>query len=480
MKPRVFCSGMLSEVVLAVLFCALIAILSGTAAASDGLTLGPGRMELAEGDAANHEITANALYWNQVTIPVASDGSFSYSGTASTSDAWVVTNSVANVNHTFSGTYEININGSYDAGQKTFSGDFSIGRRTIHDYKSESTDPNLEFTGQGHRYIYDGTFSGKIEGSLDFGGSSATLVLSGTDSYSVSGHDDSGKPVKDSGGSFDEIQTVHFSTTGEFEGQAFDEYSAIQDADAAGAAQDEDSVTILSIHGDATVSDPQMTGAKQSWPQKYWRALRLLTGRVDDPDQPWRIWTDPEKGMKLTDGFQLKTGDGEAVIKFKDGTRFIVHESSKLTFTSSGFTLDNGNFTFSFTKKGSKIYLQDRRGKWSIIGTQFEINTGDSETSLKVYEGSVETESLTGAGKVQVNAGEELIMTDSGLGGKTALSAPANHDMDQMEREIVSAETHAARIHALTGLGILISGAAAVALAVIVFLKRRRKPKEGA
>lgn len=46
--------------------------------------------------------------------------------------------------------------------------------------------------------------------------------------------------------------------------------------------------------------------------------------------------------MQLKNGFQLKTGDGMAVVEFKDGTKFIIREGSTVTFTNSGSFLPAG------------------------------------------------------------------------------------------------------------------------------------------
>lgn len=444
--------------------------------------LGPGRIELpAGGNAADHMVTAPYLYWGKVVITVADDGIFSYSGSNSISDAWTEAKSVANEENIYAGTYDITIDGAYDTEQKTFSGDFSTDYETVHDYKSVSTTAGLEFTGQGHHIVREGTFSGEVTGSLDLGGGTATLIFSGTDSWTESGTDDSGKPMKEQSGSSREIQTVDFPVQGEVAGQTFDENTApdISTAGAAGGNSGNDEVTISRIYGDVIISDPAMTGAQLAWPQKYWRALRILTGRVDDVDQPWRVWVDPEKGMRLTDGYRMKTGNGRAVVQFRDGTKFVIREGSTVTFSNGGIVMDTGNFTYSFVKQGRKIYLQDRRSNWSIIGTTFDISTDDVGTTLKVYEGTVETESRATGEKVQVDSGGEIFISDTGLGDITPISGAASIDIDGLEREIIDAEMSDARTQ-----GMIVLGGTALMLAAIVvaaaLILRRRKSKGAA
>ncbi len=261
--------------------------------------------------------------------------------------------------------------------------------------------------------------------------------------------------------------------------QTFDEYSTEDISTADGAKSDlgEDQLTISGIYGDVTISDPSVQrGILDKSYKLLGSVFNGLTGREDDPE-PWRVRVDPEKGMYLTDGFQLKTGDGRAVIQFKDGTKFIIREGSTATFSNGAFTMETGNYYYSFAKQGKKIYLKDRRAKWSIIGTQFEISTNQEESVLKVYEGTVEAESLTGGGKKIVSAGNVLDMDDSGFGGLSAMTGESPPDFAQMEKEIIDSEQSEARTYGLYMLGILLVVLAAVAGAVVLLFLWKRKSK---
>ena len=232
-------------------------------------------------------------------------------------------------------------------------------------------------------------------------------------------------------------------------------------------------VAIAKIYGDVTLSDPSQRRGLLSLSAK---ALTTLTGWDDDPE-PWRVRSEPKGGTPIKEGFQIKTGAGRAVLQFIDGTKFIIREGSTVTFTKSGINMETGNYYFSFVKIGKKIYLQDKRGKWSISGTKFEINSGEQETTLKVYEGAVRTERLNGIREDSVKAGNELKITDNGLGNVTPLTGPSDVNIDGMAREIIDAETSEARLFGLAILGILAAAAAAV-LAIIVMLLKRRKSKK--
>ena len=195
-------------------------------------------------------------------------------------------------------------------------------------------------------------------------------------------------------------------------------------------------VSIINIIGDVGVSDPSL---RRGLFDQTIKAFKTLTGWDKDPE-PWRVRVDAKEGMNLKNGFQMKTGEGRAVIQFKDGTKFIMKENSTLTFNHLGFNLDTGTTIFNFHKIGKKIYVTDKRGKFSIIGTQFEVSTGKNDTLLKVYEGTVGTESLDGKDKIMVNAGEQIGITDKGLEKKSVLSGEKNIDTQAIEKEIINGE----------------------------------------
>lgn len=452
----------------------MLIVFAGPAAAEGGMTLGPGQIILPEGiNASDKGVMAPRLYWRNVTIAVANDGTFSYSGQTSVSDAWTETYSVSNRENTYSGSYDVSINGIYDSEDKTFSGEFTIRYETTHDYKSVSTKAGLEFTGQGHHIVRTGTFSGKAAGTMDLGGSSATITFTGNDSYSESGTDDSGKPMKEQSGNTGETQNVAFTVQGEITGQPYDQLSA-EDIEKAGADEKKPSdidITIDSIYGDVTVSDPAV---KRGFWSLCVKALGDLTGWDRDPE-PLRVRIDPEKGMKMTQGFQIKTGDGRAVIRFKDGTRFIISEASTVTFKGGGIHLDTGNFLAFYVKKGKKVYMVDRRGKYGIIGTMFEVTSGETGSVLKVYEGVVEAEAIKGGAKQQVNTGEVIKIDDAGLGDLATVIGATNPDFAALEQEVIDSELGEARMLGLLVAGVLVFVLAALAGATLFVVFRRRK-----
>ena len=231
---------------------------------------------------------------------------------------------------------------------------------------------------------------------------------------------------------------------------------------------DSSEVSITNIIGDVGVSDPSL---RRGLFDQSIKALKTLTGWDKDPE-PWRVRVDAKEGMKLKDGFQMKTGEGKAVIQFKDGTKFIMKENSTITFNSTGFNLDMGTTIFNFKKIGKKIYITDKRGKFSIIGTQFEVSTGKDNTLLKVYEGAVETESLGGKDKTMVKASEQIIVTNNGLGNKSALPGEKTINIQAIEKEIIAGEKIQAGKFILIQFGLIIIGILFI-LGIILFFNKK-------
>jgi hypothetical protein len=257
---------------------------------------------------------------------------------------------------------------------------------------------------------------------------------------------------------------------------------------------DENEVTISRIYGDVEVSDPSVRngiiGQEMERIRIYLDGSDPVRNNVYDADRATedghferdtpdvtRIWVDPEKGMKMTEGFQMKTGDGRAVVEFKDGTKFILREHSQIRLEHEAIYLDNGKFIFRFVKKGKKIMIQNKRMKCNIIGTTFEIDTDDNGSTLTVYEGSVVSGSILSHELATVNAGEAQNFTNTGLGAKTRITE--NIDFDKIDNEIKIFEYDKAKQHGMFLFwGLVLGSAIAVTAVVLIIRKVIRKKKK--
>lgn len=220
---------------------------------------------------------------------------------------------------------------------------------------------------------------------------------------------------------------------------------------------DENEAVITKIYGDVEVADrayqknfiQQGVSALQVFlndalfgrEKKYyhWDGRGAQGGNVEISDVDLSSkWFDPFKGMPISDGNKIKTGDGRAVLEFKDGTKFILRENSQITFSKDGIYLNNGKYLFHFNKLGHKIYLLSKHAKFSITGTELGITVNPDETRLQVYEGSVLLGSITSKKIIAVNANEEVNITDTGLGEKKTLLQEQNVDINAVVNEVIN------------------------------------------
>lgn len=255
---------------------------------------------------------------------------------------------------------------------------------------------------------------------------------------------------------------------------------------------DENEAVVSKIYGDVEVSDPKfqknfiqqgVTGFKMLLNDMIFGRVRKAHFEgdriVEESDfDPSSKWFDPFKGMPLSEGDKMKTGDGRAVLEFKDGTKFILRENSQITFNKNGIYLDNGKYYFMFRKLGKKIYIYSKTAKSTITGTKFEVTVNSDGTLLKVYEGSVVTGSLASKQISKVNAGEEITATDKGLDKAKALSGEKDVDMNALELEIVNKDYNdTKKLGMYIFIFIIIVSILVLVLSIGLILRRKRLKK---
>jgi hypothetical protein len=175
------------------------------------------------------------------------------------------------------------------------------------------------------------------------------------------------------------------------------------------------------VVGEVTTSDIQKkTGFWDSLNNhlNYGEGNVNLNGHRVDYD---RVWEEGQGGSTLKVGDEIKTGNGRVVLKFADGTRFILMENTYLRKTADGFIIERGVVASTFWKTGNKVRLITKHGNFMVKGTKFAIATGEENTVIEVYEGVVATEAngqtkdVTQNGSLSITDGSMLPeeMTDS-------------------------------------------------------------------
>lgn len=138
--------------------------------------------------------------------------------------------------------------------------------------------------------------------------------------------------------------------------------------------------------------------SKESKRAPWYQALYSVfnnQGRVDIAGRPIehnRVWEEGKSGSPLKVDDVIRTGNGRVVLKFPDGTKFVVMENTNLIKTPDGFKVEKGGVYMDFRKIGKKVKIQTKWGNGYVTGTKLAVMEQDDRTILELYEGSVEFE----------------------------------------------------------------------------------------
>jgi len=171
-----------------------------------------------------------------------------------------------------------------------------------------------------------------------------------------------------------------------------------------------------------TVTNPEAFDGWQTENQNVdlWPVLEKRSGNVTGDKIRSGSWLDKLAGKKQTVEFPvgstLQTKDGQAVVKYPDGSRLIVLENSAIRFTNDGIYMDQGAVYFDVKKQPSKFLLQDSRANYVILGTKFFWDTDSVKTIFDLMEGAVEIDRLgMTEDSVTLITGESVVVSNEGF-----------------------------------------------------------------
>jgi hypothetical protein len=166
---------------------------------------------------------------------------------------------------------------------------------------------------------------------------------------------------------------------------------------------------------------------------KYSGTVYVSAGPLDLPpsQQKWMLVTGK---TPLYEGWTIRTAPGsEALVLYSTGALVRTKESSwwdmhqpKMAETGQAemySRLFHGIYNFYLEKhknEQKKFEVEVDRAIVTIQGTNFILEDTDSQTVLKVIEGTVQFKSKQDGQTASVEAGQMMTATDSGLGQKTA------------------------------------------------------------
>jgi hypothetical protein len=181
---------------------------------------------------------------------------------------------------------------------------------------------------------------------------------------------------------------------------------------------------------DFTVTDPSIfdewtenSGARDSGAR-----LSDISGQVEIACPPdLDAWDVMKMGRVIYVDCHLKTGeDSSAVISFSDMTTFEMKSESEIVIDTppekeSKWSLIAGNIWVNVKQmvKDGTMKVHMSQAVAGIKGTTFILNETKTESTIKVIEGSVSFDSKNTKDTAQVNAGESVTGTKTGLSAKT-------------------------------------------------------------
>ncbi len=135
-----------------------------------------------------------------------------------------------------------------------------------------------------------------------------------------------------------------------------------------------------------------------------------LSGSLQWIGDGGRVIHDLETGAKLSGGtIEGLTPDSWFELKFNDSSTVTISGNSMLTFSDheqKKLYLKEGNVSSNVKPqpKGRPMLIYTRSALLEVLGTQFEVEAGLSETTLKVSEGNVRVKRLSDGNVVDVPA----------------------------------------------------------------------------
>lgn len=359
-------------------------MLSTLSAHAAVLSAGPGVFVSASDETVANRDPEKAL-WRAVSFNVADDGTFSAKTRVNTTKK-VAANKMVSVI-----TYDVVINGTYDAAAGTLSGTFTI----PEEWNTTKSGTKFEQQGSG---TYSGSFTGQP--SAD---DKITLTFSGSRVYRTETTSSNGK-VEEDENSYELQHVVTFPVSGK-----------LPEAPAAASSAAKDSGAAFSdISGQVEVLVP--TGYDANGKATY--------------DE--EAWTFAKLDMKLPAGTRIKTdSDSGVILSFADMTTFQMKPESEIILGDPS-TPENplkilaGDLLVQTKKllEGKQLF-EGSQAVAGIKGTTFVLTETGSSTTLKVIEGAVEFTPKTGGLPALVEVGATVTANSDGLSDVTPFDVAA-------------------------------------------------------
>ncbi len=174
----------------------------------------------------------------------------------------------------------------------------------------------------------------------------------------------------------------------------------------------------------------------------YARVVRLsvVAGSVSIAHTGDQVWQPALANMPIQEGDTLASGAGRAEVEFENGAVAFLAESSILQFTQLALS-DGGRLTQITLTQGTASFYGDLSSadSFALLTSNlsvtltghagFRVDSSDSGASVRVFQGTVETNSS--AGVTQVHKGESLAVDPQDAEDLSIARSPKADDFDR-------------------------------------------------
>ncbi|MDP3970064.1 MAG: FecR family protein [bacterium] len=185
--------------------------------------------------------------------------------------------------------------------------------------------------------------------------------------------------------------------------------------------------TIEKAIGDVQYSDPAKEASLVTMSARAIASL-ITIGYKDVPyGGVRREWEQPKAETTMKDNAIIRTESGRAVLKFKDGTKFILKQDSVLSITPNGIRIEKGAGYYIFPKSNNRTEVKIEYGRHhiGITGTEFSLVITDDAMAVNLVEGSLALSSDDNGETLQLEAGKSVVLSEAGISEPVAFDEEA-------------------------------------------------------
>ncbi|MBI2266799.1 MAG: FecR domain-containing protein [Armatimonadetes bacterium] len=165
-------------------------------------------------------------------------------------------------------------------------------------------------------------------------------------------------------------------------------------------------------------------------------AVRADSGNLEIRYRDTEEWVTIPKNALVRIGDTVRFKEmGRACLTFPDGTVFRIKSKTELTLQNERVEIKTGEVNLTIIKQVKNFQIETPIGTFVVRGTVFSVEVADGgQTTVKVFEGSVQATSTTTKQSATITAGQVITVTATGMETIGAFDAAA--EKARWDREI--------------------------------------------